>query len=57
MIKNNFYWAKLWLVVVVGLFYTSVFGKESLPKNFDEWVEASRQDWKIPGMARNSKRR
>lgn len=51
MIKDNFYWTKLWLVVIVGLFYASVFGQESLPENFDEWVEASRQDWKIPGMA------
>src|SRR5690625_2186040 len=51
MIKDKFYWSKLWLVVIVSLFYTSVFGQESLPKNFDEWVEASRQDWKIPGMA------
>ena len=51
MIKDKFYWSKLWLVVIVGLFYASVFGQESLPENFDEWVEASRQDWKIPGMA------
>ena len=39
------------LVVFVSLFFTSLFAQESLPENFDSWVESSRQDWKIPGMA------
>lgn len=51
MTKYYFNWSKLWLVVILGLFSISVFGQESLPENFDEWVESSRQDWKIPGMA------
>lgn len=39
------------LSVFVSLFFTSLVAQESLPKNFDAWVESSRQDWKIPGMA------
>ena len=39
------------LVVFVSLFISSVFAQESLPENFDAWIESSRQDWKIPGMA------
>lgn len=42
---------RITLTVFVSLFFTSLVAQESLPKNFDAWVESSRQDWKIPGMA------
>ena len=42
---------RITLTVFVSLFFTSLVAQESLPKNFDTWVESSRQDWKIPGMA------
>ena len=39
------------LVVFVSFFFSTLLAQESLPENFDSWVESSRQDWKIPGMA------
>ncbi len=39
------------LFAFLCLFFTSLVAQESLPKNFDSWIESSRQDWKIPGMA------
>lgn len=39
------------LSLVLCLFLTSLVAQESLPKNFDSWIESSRQEWKIPGMA------
>ncbi len=51
MSKIYFHRYTLSFVVVVSFFFSSLFAQESLPENFDSWVEASRQDWKIPGMA------
>lgn len=39
------------LVLLFALFFNSVVAQNSLPKDFDVWVEAARKDWKIPGMA------
>lgn len=39
------------LLIFVSLFFTSLVAQESLPANFDAWIESGRQDWKIPGMA------
>ena len=39
------------LVLFVSLFSFPLYAQESLPDNFDAWVEAGRKDWKIPGMA------
>lgn len=43
-------WSKLSLVLFVSLFISSL-SAQHLPKDFDQWIESSRQDWKIPGMA------
>ena len=51
MTRSYFIRYSLSFVVFVSLFFSSLFAQESLPENFDSWVEASRQDWKIPGMA------
>ena len=51
MIKNYFYRPILALVVFVSCFSFTLFAQESLPENFDTWVESGRQDWKIPGIA------
>lgn len=39
------------LVAFVSLFTTTLYAQQTLPQNFDAWVESARQDWKIPGMA------
>src|SRR5690554_8152210 len=39
------------LIVFVSLFSLSVFAQEALPKNFEAWIDSSRQNWSIPGMA------
>ena len=39
------------LVVFSGLLFSVLFGQEALPQNFDAWVESSRKEWQIPGMA------
>ncbi len=51
MTKNYFSRFTLALVVFVSFFSTSLFAQESLPENFDAWIESGRIDWKIPGMA------
>src|SRR5690554_7896372 len=51
MTRSYFKRYHITLFVVVSFFFSSLFAQESLPENFDEWVETSRQDWKIPGMA------
>src|SRR5690554_5609306 len=43
-------WSKLSLFLFVSLSIASLTAQQ-LPKDFDSWVESSRQDWKIPGMA------
>lgn len=50
MMKSYFSGAKFWLVLIASLFYVSLSAQQ-LPENIDDWIEASRQDWKIPGMA------
>lgn len=50
MVNSYFKGFKLWLFLIASLCYASLFAQQ-LPENLDEWVEASRQDWKIPGMA------
>src|SRR5690554_1713240 len=42
---------RLWLVLFLSFFCISIYGQDSLPANFDAWIESSRQEWKIPGMA------
>jgi len=39
------------LFVFIQFLSSSLFGQGALPENFDSWVESSRQDWNIPGMA------
>ena len=39
------------LVVFIFFLFSTLSAQDSLPQNFDSWVESSRQDWKIPGMA------
>ena len=39
------------LVVFISLFISGLFAQEALPKDFDAWVESSRKEWQIPGMA------
>ncbi|MEO8934326.1 MAG: serine hydrolase [Xanthomarina sp.] len=51
MIKSYFSRYTLSLVLFVSLFSLNLFSQESLPENFESWIESSRQDWKIPGMA------
>lgn len=51
MTRSYFKRYQVSLLVVVSFFFSSLIAQESLPENFDSWVEASRQDWKIPGMA------
>lgn len=48
---NKVQWYKLSLTLIVTLFFSSVFGQNGLPDNFKEWIESSRKDWSIPGMA------
>ncbi|HLW39419.1 MAG TPA: serine hydrolase [Brumimicrobium sp.] len=42
---------KLPLVAFFSLISFVFFAQKGLPENFDEWIEASRQDWSIPGLA------
>ncbi|WP_026813220.1 serine hydrolase [Arenibacter certesii] len=51
MTKRNCNSFSLALVVFSGFLFSSIFAQEFLPANFDSWLESSRQDWKIPGMA------
>ena len=51
MTKNYFRGYTLALVVFVSFFSITLYGQESLPENFDAWIESGRKDWKIPGMA------
>lgn len=51
MTKSYFKRFQIALLVCVSLFSFSLFSQESLPENFDSWIESSREDWKIPGMA------
>lgn len=51
MTKYFFSWSPVWLFVILSIFSISVVAQNALPANFDEWIESSRQDWKIPGMA------
>lgn len=48
MITSNF--KRLRLFIVASLCSLSLFAQQ-LPEDLDAWVEASRQDWNIPGMA------
>src|SRR5690606_21493051 len=51
MTRSYYHRYTLSLFVFVSFFLSTLFAQESLPENFDAWVESSRQDWKIPGMA------
>jgi len=51
MNRSHFNRYSLSLVVFLSFAFSSLFAQESLPNNFDSWVEESRKDWKIPGMA------
>src|SRR5690554_2088942 len=51
MTRSYFKRYQISLLVVVSFFFSSLFAQESLPENFDLWVEVARKDWKIPGMA------
>nr|WP_299206115.1 serine hydrolase domain-containing protein [uncultured Brumimicrobium sp.] len=44
------------LLVVITFFLAQPFffyaqDESRLPENIDDWIESSRQDWNIPGMA------
>lgn len=41
---------KLSLVLFVG-FWVASLSAQQLPQDFDSWIESSRKEWKIPGMA------
>ncbi|MGC1633004.1 MAG: hypothetical protein WA749_12915, partial [Gelidibacter sp.] len=51
MTKNYFSCYTVALFVFVSFFSFSLFAQESLPENFDTWIESGRKDWRIPGMA------
>lgn len=51
MTRSYIRWYQVSLIVFVSFFYTSLFAQETLPQNLDSWIESSRQEWKIPGMA------
>lgn len=44
---------KIWFLSICSFFISSflILQAQSLPENFDSWVENSRKDWNIPGMA------
>src|SRR5690554_4331513 len=42
---------KFTLAVFFSLFSFVFYAQEALPTNFDEWIENSRKDWNIPGLA------
>src|SRR5690554_4028526 len=50
MVKSYFKWHSLSLIVFVSLFSAALYA-QTLPENFNSWIESSRKDWKIPGMA------
>ncbi len=39
------------IIFLAVLFSTAISAQINLPEDFEEWVEESRKDWKIPGMA------
>ena len=51
MMKNYFRWFRFTLVFLAIIFYSSLFAQNGLPEDFDNWIDASREDWKIPGLA------
>lgn len=51
MTNKYFTWNKLWLIAFVGLLSLTITAQTDLPQDFDDWVEAGRKDWSIPGMA------
>lgn len=51
MTHSYFRWYPISLVVFASFFLSTAIAQDSFPENFDSWVESSRQDWKIPGMA------
>lgn len=51
MINKYLGWNKLWLIVLFGLISTHLIAQGGLPEDFDDWIENSRKEWKIPGMA------
>lgn len=51
MTRIHFKRYRISLFVFLSLFIPLLSAQESLPENFDSWVEPSRQEWKIPGMA------
>src|SRR5690554_4463748 len=51
MLKRYFNSYLLFFLVCISLFSTTLWAQDALPDNFDEWLESSRVDWKIPGMA------
>lgn len=51
MTRSCFKWHQISLIVFVSFFCSTLFAQQTLPENFDSWLELSRQDWKIPGMA------
>jgi len=52
MINKVFHFRKklFLLFVLFGLFSATITAQD-LPGNFEEWIENSRKDWKIPGLA------
>lgn len=38
-------------MLLIVLFFYPLAAQNSLPKDFDNWLESARIDWKIPGMA------
>lgn len=42
---------KIWLFILYSFFISSFLYAQNLPANFDSWIENSRNEWKIPGMA------
>lgn len=51
MTKNSFNRYTIALFVFISSLSITLFAQDSLPENFDEWIESSRQSWRIPGMA------
>ncbi|MGV8815287.1 MAG: serine hydrolase [Gelidibacter sp.] len=51
MTKNYFSCYTFALFVFLSFFSFNLFAQESLPENFDAWIESGRKDWRIPGMA------
>lgn len=51
MFKRYFKSYSLFFFLWLSLFSTTLWAQGTLPNDFDEWLESSRADWKIPGMA------